>query len=116
MKTSTRESRIKSENTRLRKLFADLAPNELAFVAPLLKNMAFQVVTLEDLQTEINASGTVDEYMNGAAQYGKKASATIQAYNAVFKNYLSAADKLIARLPKEKRQSALAAMMAGEDE
>ena len=116
MAASTREARIKRENTRLRKLFADLPPNELAFVTPLLKNMAFMVVTLEDLQTEINASGAVDEYQNGAAQYGKKAAATIQAYNAILKNFLSATDKLIARLPKEQRKSALAAMMAGEDD
>ena len=116
MKASTREARIKRENTRLRKLFADLPPNELAFVTPLLKNMAFMVVTLEDLQEEINQTGTVDEYQNGAAQYGKKASATIQAYNAILKNFLSATDKLIARLPKEQRKSALAELMAGEGE
>lgn len=116
MKIPTRESRIKRENTRLRKLFADLPPNELAFVTPLLKNMAFMVVTLEDLQAEINESGTVDEYQNGAAQFGKKASATIQAYNAILKNFLSATDKLIARLPKEQRKSALAELMAGDDD
>ena len=114
MRTSTREARIKKEQTRLRKLFAELPPSELAFVSPLLQNMAFMAITLEDLQTEINASGAVDEYMNGAAQYGKKASASIQAYNAILKNYQSAIDKLIGRLPKEQRKSALAELMAGE--
>ena len=116
MKTSTRESRIKREQTRLQKLFADLPPNELAFVEPLLQNVAFMAVTLEDLQAEINATGAVDEYQNGVGQYGKKAAATIQAYNAIMKNFLSATDKLIGRLPKEQRKSALAAMMAGDGE
>ena len=115
MKSRTRESRIKAEQKRLRGLFADLPPKELAFVTPLLQNMAFMSVTLEDLQTEINANGTVDEYQNGAAQFGKKASATIQSYNAVLKNYQSAIDKLIVRLPKEQRKSALADLMAGGD-
>lgn len=116
MKSKTREGRIKAEQKRLGKLFADLPPNELAFVTPLLKNLAFMVVTLEDLQEEINLTGTVDEYMNGAAQYGKKASATIQAYNATMKVYLAAMRDLIGRLPKEQRKSALAALMSGEDE
>ncbi len=116
MKTSDREARIKKENARLRKIFAELPSNELAFVTPLLKNMAFMAVTLEDLQEEINATGAVDEYQNGAAQFGKKASSTIQAYNAILKNYLSATDKLIARLPREQRKSALADLMAGGDD
>lgn len=115
MKSKTREDRIKSEFKRLQRLFAALPKNELDFVRPLLKNMAFMAVTLEDLQTEINASGAVDEYMNGAAQYGKKASASIQAYNAILKNYQAATDKLIGRLPKEQRKSALADLMAGGD-
>lgn len=114
MANMPRDERIRTETERITGLFAGLEPSELAFVRPMLQNMAFMVVTLEDLQEEINASGAVDEYMNGSAQYGRKASAAIQAYNATAKLYLSALDKLIGRLPKDQRKSALAELMAGD--
>ena len=52
-----------------------------------------------------------DSYQNGANQSGTKASADLQAYNSLAKVYNALMDKLSAKLPKEVRQSKLAAMM-----
>jgi hypothetical protein len=107
----TKEKRIRTEYARMRELFSPLPENELRFCDPLLQNAAFMKVTLEDLQVAINENGVTDEYRNGANQNGTKASAELQAYNSTAKVYNALMDKLSAKLPKEVRQSKLAAMM-----
>ena len=107
----TKEKRIKAEYTRMKKLFAQLPENELRFCDHLLQNAAFMFATLQDLQLAINQNGVTDVYQNGANQSGTKASADLQAYNSLAKVYNALMDKLSAKLPKEVRQSKLAAMM-----
>ena len=107
----SKEKRIKREYARMKKLFASLPENELNFCDPLLQNAAFMFATLQDLQIAINENGTSDTYQNGRNQSGVKASADLQAYNSLAKVYNALMDKLSAKLPKEVRQSKLAAMM-----
>ena len=64
--------------------------------------------TLEDLQEIINREGVVDEYKNGANQYGTKQSATLQSYNALVKNYTTVQRQLLQLLPPEEPGDALA--------
>ena len=103
----TRETRIKREYDKLKELYALLPPNKMDLIDPLLQNASFIKVTLEDLQTSINAEGSTDEYKNGANQYGRKASANLQAYTSLAKNYAGLIEKLEKMLPKESRHSAL---------
>lgn len=107
----TKNERISREYNRMKKLFSALPENELNFCDPLLQNAAFMKATLEDLQQAINENGTSDVYQNGANQSGTKASADLQAYNSLAKVYNALMDKLSAKLPKEVKQSRLAAMM-----
>jgi len=107
----TKEKRIQAEYKRMKELFSAMPANELNFCDPLLQNAAFMYATLQDLQKEINQNGVTDEYQNGANQSGTKASANLQAYNSTAKVYNALMDKLSAKLPKEVRQSRLAAMM-----
>lgn len=87
--------------------YADLPKNQMAIVEPLIQNAAFMKITLDDLQKSINADGCSEEYMNGANQYGKKASADLQAYNSLIKNYNTVTERLGKLLPPEKRMSKL---------
>ena len=59
--------------------YAELPKNQMAIVEPLIQNAAFMKITLDDLQKSINADGCSEEYMNGANQYGKKASADLHS-------------------------------------
>lgn len=68
---------------------------------PLIQNVAFMKVTLEDLQREINENGATDTYQNGANQWGVKQSATLQSYNALIKNYNTAIKTLSQFIPKQ---------------
>lgn len=105
-----KDTRIKSELDRLKKLYAELPQSKLAIVIPLLENAAFMKITLDDLQTSINANGCSEEYKNGENQYGKKAAADLQAYNSLIKNYNTISDRLEKLLPPEKRQDRLGAL------
>ena len=106
-----KETRIREELARLAEIYKVLPSNTLAIVRPLLENAAFMKVTLEDLQETINANGCSDDYQNGANQFGKKASADLQAYNSLIKNYNTISDRLEKLLPPEQRKSRLRAMM-----
>ena len=106
----SKEERIDLEYSRMKEMFAALPENELRFCDPLLQNAAFMMVTLEDLQQAINENGVTDSYQNGANQSGTKASADLQAYNSLAKVYNALMDKLSAKLPKQMKQSRLAAL------
>ena len=77
-----------------------------AIVFPLLQNLAFMKITLDDLQQSINE--------NGENQYGRKAAADLQAYNSLIKNYNAVSDRLEKLLPPEKKQSRLEAFNSGK--
>lgn len=106
-----KEESILKELKRLKAIYRGLPKNKLAIVTPLLENMAFMKITLDDLQKRINQSGCSDEYKNGANQYGKKASADLQAYNSLIKNFNTVSDRLEKMLPEEKRKGRLEALM-----
>ena len=105
-KEKSKNNRIEAERARITERFSRADGNQLAIVTPLIQNAAFMKVTLEDLQEAINDEGVVDEYKNGANQYGQKQSATLQSYNALIKNYASVIKTLAQILPPEERQEA----------
>ena len=57
------------------------------------------LITLEDLQNEINQNGVVGEYKNGKDQYGTKQSAELQAYNQTLRSYNAVIGKLLKIVP-----------------
>lgn len=103
MAENTKEKRIKAELKRLQAKFELVDANQREVVAQLLQNAAFMAVTLQDLQEIINAQGVTDEYRNGANQYGTKASATLQSYNALIKNYANVIKTLAQLVPPERK-------------
>lgn len=96
-----KEQRIKKELARISVYFKQVDANQRAMAEPLLQNAAFMAVTLQDLQGVINAEGATEEYRNGQNQYGEKPSASLQAYNAMIKNYAGVIKALAQLLPKE---------------
>lgn len=109
----SKEVRVKKEFLRLRKVYKGLPASKQLIVMPLLENLAFMKVTLDDLQKNINAAGCSEEWKNGENQFGKKASADLQAYNSLIKNYNTVSDRLDKMLPPEQRKSKLEALKDG---
>ena len=78
--------KIKQEKNRLTKVFKDLDKNKLTTVAPLINTAAFLAVSLDELQDEINESGYVEKYQNGANQHGIKQSSFVETHIAMTRN------------------------------
>jgi hypothetical protein len=108
----TRDAVYKQELSKLRGLFGGLPENEQRFLEPMMHRAAFIRMELERLEETIYTGGCVDSYQNGENQTGRKASAEIQSYNSLLKNYNTLMNSLASRLPKEEKKSAMAEMMA----
>ncbi|MCA0754916.1 hypothetical protein KP806_07625 [Paenibacillus sp. N4] len=96
----TKETRIKKEYNRLRKLFKEIPRDRLDAVSSLVKNAAFMTITLEDLQESINVKGAITEYKNGENQYGTKKSPEVEVYNTMVKNHASIMRQLTDLIPE----------------
>lgn len=99
-----KESRIKKEINRLKKLYKDMEPDTMKRVIALINNAAFMTITLEDLQLAINKDGGISKYQNGENQFGTKKSPEVEIYNTMIKNLASIIKQLtdltpIASLP-----------------
>lgn len=112
MARKKKETRIAEELKRLKELFDRLPANKRKLVEPLLENAAFMKVELEDLRMIIAESGATETYQNGANQKGQKASAELQAYTALIKQYNTISERLEKLLPAEVQKSKLAELMA----
>ena len=99
---STKKQRITLEANKLKKFYEDLPAEKLFIAHRLIARAAFQRVTLEDLEAEINKTGVVEEYQNGDNQKGMKQSAAVQAYNSMYKNYQATLRDLAAMVPAAK--------------
>ena len=95
-----KDKAIKKEMTRLKRLFKDMEKSTIDTVFSLIKNAAFMVVTLEDLQETINREGAVSEYQNGENQWGTKKSPEVEIYNTMIKNHMAIIKQLSDLLPK----------------
>ena len=101
-----KEKRIFKEYLRIGSFFENLNDTQFAMLLPLIRNAAFMRITLDELSNLINQSGPVEEYKNGAEQFGMKQSAALQSYNALVKNYAAVIKTLFEKLPREKMLSA----------
>lgn len=78
---------------------------------PLIENAVFIESEMKKLQEIIASEGAVDEYQNGNNQFGKKASAYLQSYNALVKSYNMINTRLEAMMPKTTAKSKLEELM-----
>ena len=97
-----KEKRIFREYLRIGSFFESLNDTQFAMLLPLIRNAAFMRITLDELSNLINQNGPVEEYKNGAEQFGIKQSAALQSYNALVKNYAAIIKTLFEKLPREK--------------
>ena len=103
MEELSKEKRIEAELNRLTVLFQEIDANQRSIVSPLIQNAAFEKVTLEDLQEQINTEGVTEIYTNGANQQGVKQSAALQSYVSLMKTYAAVIKTLAQLVPPEKR-------------
>lgn len=107
-KDMSKEGRIKREYNKLRLTFRDIDDNMKKTVDSLLRSAAFMMVTLEDIQNEINRDGVTSEYDNGGGQKGFKQSDAVKTHIAMTRNHAAIMKQLTDLVPPvRKKKSAL---------
>lgn len=87
LKEKPKAERVSATIKKMRKMLGGIDKDHREIVESLIENAAFMCETLRDLQKEIDENGVVEEYRNGANQYGYKTSSAVVAYNQMIKNY-----------------------------
>ena len=97
--------RIKKEVDKLNKIFKDLDPLKKKVAEHLIQNAAFLVITLQDLQHEVNTNGVTEHFVNGKQDFIREGTA-LKAYNTTIKNYNTVVKQLLDLLSKDSAREA----------
>ena len=95
MPVKSKEKRIEERKQVFLNVFSSMEPDRLKAIQPLIDNVCFMSIILEDLQKEILDKGVTDKYQNGANQYGIKKSAEVETYNVMVKNFSTLMKQII---------------------
>jgi predicted transcriptional regulator len=101
-----RETRINKRKEIYAEIFAFLHEDTLRGIQPLIDNVSFMAVMLEDLQKEIIEKGVVEQYKHGENQFGIKKSGAVDVYNTMIKNFAQLMKQLTDLLPKDNADNA----------
>lgn len=98
-----KQSRIKKEAARLRRLFSKIDKQKKSLVFTTIDDVAFMTITMQDLRETIIRDGTTVEYKNGENQYGTKQSPDAQLYLQMSQKQTQAMKILVDCLPKTEK-------------
>lgn len=95
------EERATDEMNNLRQLLFDCGVSEdrLTLLAPVIENVAWMRVQLEEARKDIKTSKVVIKYDNGGGQSGLRENPLFKGYEALWKSYMSGLSKLLDLLP-----------------
>jgi hypothetical protein len=102
-----KETRIKREIQKLKKIYAGADENKRKAIEYLIENTAYQIVTLRDLRKAIDQNGII-------AEDGKKKSPETDAYIQMNRTYLALMKELIEYCPAEKKKDSKLALLRSE--
>jgi hypothetical protein len=103
--SAIKNKRIKVEIKRLNNFYKNLSEELKKTYKSLIENAAFMIVSLEDLQREINLNGYTSLYKNGENQFGTKKSPEIEIYLTMIKNYVLLVKQLNDFLPDKAKNN-----------
>lgn len=101
----SRETRIKKEKLKLKRMLADVPDSKKKLVEKLIENAAFMAVTLEDMMIQINDEGSVITCKNGNGFDITQEHPAQKAYVAMMAKYSTVINQLIALQPDNKSDS-----------
>lgn len=94
------ESKMEAELRRLQKVTKDAIPDDRrAAVLPMLRNLAFLKVKLDEARRYLMYEQIYTEYDNGGGQSGLREHPGFSAYNKLFTTYSREIGKLVAMMP-----------------
>ena len=94
-----RELKITKEFRKLKKIIKHLDKDKKNIAMPLIENIAFCIIQLEELRAIVKRDGYFERYQNGANQHGFKKSVASDMINQVGKTYTTLLGRLKDFLP-----------------
>src|SRR5690606_7219378 len=98
-----KEKRIKKEETRLKKIFADIPEDKRRVAEGRVKEAAFMRVTLEETRAVIDREGVIERFEQGAQKFLREHPAT-KVYASFINRYSAVVKQLIDLLPDGDKQ------------
>lgn len=100
-KESTKDKRITTEETRLRKIYNSIDEDNKAIIDGLIQRAAYMRITLEDWERDIDNNGFIEMFTQSVqtAPYERERP-VIRLYNTMNKNYQSIIKQLSDLVPK----------------
>lgn len=97
------KKRANREKNRLRRLLeiAGIGKPKSDILLPVVENVSWMQVRLDDLREEIKGSEVVIEYNNGGGQKGVRENPVYTAYEKLWKSYMAGMGKILAALPED---------------
>lgn len=95
-----KDTLVKREIARLNNLFKDIDRNKRLTAKGLIEEAAYMKITLQELKTEIDKHGPIDEMPQGDYSILREHPA-LKSYNTMVQRYTNIIDKLTSLHPKE---------------
>lgn len=101
MESRTAEERAIAEMDSLRRLLFDYVEDRdrIEILAPVIENVAWMKVKLDDAREAIKESSVVIAYDNGGGQKGLRENPLFKGYTSLFKSYMSGMSKILELIP-----------------
>ena len=108
MEELTIAQRAKKEQTKLKSVLNSYKVNKqkLKVMMPIIENVAWMKVKLEDARELIRDADIVVEYDNGGGQRGIRENPLFKGYESLWKSYISGMNQIMDMLPEEKAKEA----------
>ena len=100
--------KVTREHKRLEALLdrADVPQQQRDVLAPVIDNMAWQRVKLDEAREEMQDASIVCHYNNGGGQTGERENPIFKAYINLWRAYMVGLEKYTSYLPKELQEEA----------
>ena len=95
--------KISAEHKRLKALLdrAEVPQQQQDVLAPVIDNMAWQRIKLDETREEMQEASVVCHYCNGGGQEGERENPIFKAYINLWRAYMLGLEKFTSYLPKE---------------
>ena len=99
---------VKKEHKRLEDLLsrADVPQQQRDVLAPVIDNMAWQRIKLDEARQEMQEASIVCEYNNGGGQSGTRENPIFKAYINLWRAYMVGLEKYTSYLPADLQEEA----------
>ena len=102
------KTKIKKEYKRLESLLdrAEIPRQQRDVLTPVIDNMAWQRIKLDETREQMQEESVVCEYNNGGGQTGTRENPIFKGYISLWRAYMIGLEKFTSYLPKDMQEEA----------